>query len=446
MIDNAIRALAVAPTAASPATPPGRAPQARPATHPFADLLRQNQAAARASPVSPGPQAQKSDERPARSDTTHTDESTPADAAAPRHDAARAKARSAGAAPAEPAAEPQAATPSADTASDETRAHPGEAKDGVSAAPDAIQIAPACAGTVAGTLAGALASASPDVATRIAAEAVDGADDARGEAPFAANASRSRVAASDGQGAGMLPLDASSAQGALAGTAAERRAAIAGTDGHAASSGDAGAASTPDGAAASFAGMPAESKASEAATRPSAADHAPGDAAATVQPGAVVGSVAPSPSSALAAAALPVAVHSPDFATAFGLQVSALAKDGVQRAELHLNPTEMGPVSIHITLDGSQARVDFGADTAATRHAIEAGLPELASALRDAGFTLAGGGVAQHPGSSGSGSGSSDAEADRAAASRGASGDSPPDANAQRATRRIAAGGVDVYA
>ena len=55
-------------------------------------------------------------------------------------------------------------------------------------------------------------------------------------------------------------------------------------------------------------------------------------------------------------------------------------------------------MSIHIALDGTAARIDFGADVAATRAAIELGLPELASALRDAGFTLAGGGVSQHAG------------------------------------------------
>ena len=44
----------------------------------------------------------------------------------------------------------------------------------------------------------------------------------------------------------------------------------------------------------------------------------------------------------------------------------------------HLNPTEMGPVSVQIVVDGTQARIDFGADALATRQAIEAGLPELA--------------------------------------------------------------------
>ena len=86
----------------------------------------------------------------------------------------------------------------------------------------------------------------------------------------------------------------------------------------------------------------------------------------------------------------------PEFREALGVQVSLLARDGEQRAELHLNPAEMGPISVHIVMDGAQARVDFGADSATTRELIESGLPELAAALRDAGFTLAGGGVSQH--------------------------------------------------
>jgi hypothetical protein len=52
----------------------------------------------------------------------------------------------------------------------------------------------------------------------------------------------------------------------------------------------------------------------------------------------------------LAAPATPVAlatpIDSPDFAAALGVQVSVLARDGVQHAELHLHPVETGPVSI----------------------------------------------------------------------------------------------------
>jgi flagellar hook-length control protein FliK len=84
------------------------------------------------------------------------------------------------------------------------------------------------------------------------------------------------------------------------------------------------------------------------------------------------------------------------FQQALGYQVSLLARDGIGQAELHLNPADMGPVSVQITMTGDQARVDFGADLAQTRQALEAGWAELASSLKDAGFTLSGGGVSDH--------------------------------------------------
>ena len=122
-------------------------------------------------------------------------------------------------------------------------------------------------------------------------------------------------------------------------------------------------------------------------------------------------------------------------------------REGVQHAELHLNPAETGPVSIAITLEGSQAHVEFGADLAATRQAIENGLPALASALRDAGFTLAGGGVAQHS-RSGSGQGEDDPAGHGRSGRRGPAAATAIAAAAtvQRATHRVAAGGIDLYA
>ncbi len=143
------------------------------------------------------------------------------------------------------------------------------------------------------------------------------------------------------------------------------------------------------------------------------------------------------------AVAIPTPVNAPDFAQALGMQLSVLTKDGIQRAELHLNPAEMGPVSVQIVMDGTQARIDFGVDVAATRHAIEAGLPELASALRDAGFTLAGGGVSQHSGQRGDGR-----QADGSGTQRGprAASDESVARVATAARRIVTQGGVDLYA
>jgi flagellar hook-length control protein FliK len=439
VIDIAIRPGAVtgAPAPGPKATPPERAKAPAPAAHPFAELLRQNRLAAAtpasaASAEAPSSSAPAGDSPAASADAKASSDAVPADPAPPQRDAMQAKARLAGASRAAPDAQAQVpdAPSSTDPAAAETPARPGDAKDAVPTPPDAS------------LLAGAVASARPEVTQKLEADAAGAGAAAAGKAASAGPFLRSGAAASDGQAAFGLPFDAGSAPEAAAATATGRSAAIAAGD--ASPGGDAGAAPSIEASiGASFAGALAEAKGSHAAPASSVLERPNNDAAMPVgQAVGFTGNVAADAPGAGAAPTLPTPVHSPEFATAFGMQVSVLAKNGVQQAELHLNPAEMGPVSIQITLDGTQARVDFGADMAATRHAIEAGLPELASALRDAGFTLAGGGVAQHSASNGG-----DADANRGPASSASAQPVPSaDAATQRLTRRVAAGGVDTYA
>jgi flagellar hook-length control protein FliK len=103
----------------------------------------------------------------------------------------------------------------------------------------------------------------------------------------------------------------------------------------------------------------------------------------------------PIDSPAVATATVSTAVGDPGFHEALAAQVTVFARGGLSKAELHLNPAELGPVSVQITMNGDQARVDFGADRAQTRQVIEAGWAELATSLKDAGFTLSGGGVSE---------------------------------------------------
>lgn len=85
---------------------------------------------------------------------------------------------------------------------------------------------------------------------------------------------------------------------------------------------------------------------------------------------------------------------STDFAQALAEKVAMwvgnASTDGPMTAELHLNPAEMGPINVKISLDGQSAQVDFAAAALETRKAIEASMPLLSSALNDIGLNLAG--------------------------------------------------------
>lgn len=160
-------------------------------------------------------------------------------------------------------------------------------------------------------------------------------------------------------------------------------------------------------------------------------------------------SEAPAP----AAVDVPTPTADPDFPDVFATQVSVLVKDGVQQAELHLNPAEMGPIAVQIAVDGSQAQVDFAAATGATRELIETSLPMLAAALHEAGLTLAGGGVFEH-GRHARNAGQGDAQSSsqsqrggqRGGPGQGSSGIEGATATQSVARRVAVRGAVDLYA
>jgi len=145
-------------------------------------------------------------------------------------------------------------------------------------------------------------------------------------------------------------------------------------------------------------------------------------------------------------AALHAAIDEPGFGAAVGHQVALWVRDGVQEARLQLHPAELGPVTVQIALDGQAAHVDFTAAVAATRESIEQSLPALAAALRESGFTLAGGGVSSGAGQRGTAAprdGKDSREAGNRSRVEGSVDGSPAlAAPAQRWTRSL----VDVYA
>lgn len=141
------------------------------------------------------------------------------------------------------------------------------------------------------------------------------------------------------------------------------------------------------------------------------------------------------------------ALDSPGFAPSLAHQVSVLTRDGIERAEIRLNPVDMGPVSVQIQLDGSVARVEFTAEQAPTRSALEASLPQLAAALREAGFTLGGGGVFQQGGRSpGQAGASGERQGERAGRPGRGEEDRLRALNPSNGARRVAQGSIDLYA
>jgi flagellar hook-length control protein FliK len=145
---------------------------------------------------------------------------------------------------------------------------------------------------------------------------------------------------------------------------------------------------------------------------------------------------------------------SADFAQALAEKVSmwvtSAKDDGAMTAELHLNPAEMGPINVKISLDGQSAHVDFAAAALETRQAIEASMPMLSSALSDVGLSLTGGDVSSQTSQQQAFSqAAAQAQAGRMAGGAKQAGDSDADGLVMRpvsAPRAGRAGGLDLYA
>jgi flagellar hook-length control protein FliK len=85
-----------------------------------------------------------------------------------------------------------------------------------------------------------------------------------------------------------------------------------------------------------------------------------------------------------------VPLHDPRFGQAFGERITWLIREGLQAAELTLNPAELGPIRIALSLEGDAASLGVVAMHAETRSAIEQSLPRLRELLADQGLQLGG--------------------------------------------------------
>jgi flagellar hook-length control protein FliK len=72
----------------------------------------------------------------------------------------------------------------------------------------------------------------------------------------------------------------------------------------------------------------------------------------------------------------------------FGEKIVWLAKNDQQSAQININPPELGPVQITLSLSGDQAKVMFASPHTEVRHAIENSLPQLKEMFLSAGINL----------------------------------------------------------
>lgn len=94
--------------------------------------------------------------------------------------------------------------------------------------------------------------------------------------------------------------------------------------------------------------------------------------------------------------ALDVPMRQAGWDQAFAERVVWMAKQGVQEAQIHLNPRNMGPIDVHVSVQKEQASVAFVAHHAVTREALEAAMPRLRDMLQESGLNLAQSEVSQH--------------------------------------------------
>lgn len=123
------------------------------------------------------------------------------------------------------------------------------------------------------------------------------------------------------------------------------------------------------------------------------AQAAGGSDAASILPSALL-TAAHEPRTARTEAPVPMQIslplQDPNWAQAAGQRVLWMVKNETQSAELRINPPNLGPVEMRVTLNGNdQASVSFASPHAGVREALEAAFPRLRDMLGANGLVLA---------------------------------------------------------
>jgi flagellar hook-length control protein FliK len=86
--------------------------------------------------------------------------------------------------------------------------------------------------------------------------------------------------------------------------------------------------------------------------------------------------------------ALTPRVASEEWGNALGKQMVWMANANQQLAELHLNPPDLGPLTVKLVMNQNQAQATFASPHQSVLAAVEAALPQLRTALAESGINL----------------------------------------------------------
>lgn len=88
-------------------------------------------------------------------------------------------------------------------------------------------------------------------------------------------------------------------------------------------------------------------------------------------------------------ASIDVPVLDDAWGDALNERVLWMAGKSIQKAEIRLNPADLGPIRVEVSVADDAAKVSFSAQNATTREALESALPRLREMLSENGLSLA---------------------------------------------------------
>ena len=86
----------------------------------------------------------------------------------------------------------------------------------------------------------------------------------------------------------------------------------------------------------------------------------------------------------------------PEWGQGMGKQILWMVNQSINRAEIRLNPANLGPLEVRVDMDNDQVNVAFTSRHADVREAVEQAMPRLREMLEEKGLNLADADISQH--------------------------------------------------